>query len=48
MDQELREKLFLDRVKEIQDDLTPFGFIETGLEAETIVDSSGQMWEVVN
>ena len=48
MDQELREKLFLDRVKEIQDDLTPFGFIETGLEAETFVDSSGQLWEVVN
>ena len=48
MDQELREKLFHNRIKEIQEDLTPFGFIDTGLEAETMVDTTGQLWEVVN
>lgn len=47
MDQDLRLKMYQERMREIEDDLTPFGFIETGLEGETIVDDSGQRWTVV-
>ncbi len=47
MDQDLRLKLYEERMREIEDDLTPFGFIETGLEAETFVDNTGQTWTVV-
>ena len=47
MDQDLRLKMYQERMREIEDDLTPFGFIETGLEGETIVDDSGQSWNVV-
>ena len=47
MDQDLRLKMYQERMREIEDDLTPFGFIETGLEMETIVDSGGQKWTVV-
>ena len=47
MDQDLRLKMYEERMREIEDDLTPFGFIETGLGKETIVDDSGQSWNVV-
>ena len=47
MDQELREKLYSNRIKEIQEDLTPFGFITTGLETDSFVDSAGDTWTVV-
>ena len=46
MDQDLRIKMYEERMREIEEDLTPFGFIETGLETETIVDDSGQKWTI--
>ena len=43
-DIDLREKLYGDKMKEIEQDLVPFGFIEDGLEDESIVDNEGQRW----
>ena len=45
-DMDLREKLYGDKMKEIEHDLVPFGFIEDGLEEDTITDSDGQIWTV--
>ena len=46
MDQDLRLKMYEQRMREIEEELTPFGIVNTGMEAETIMDVSGQMWEV--
>ena len=46
-DVDLREKLFADKMKEIEQDLVPFGFIEDGTEEETFKDGDGQTWRVV-
>ena len=46
MDQDLRLKMYEQRMREIEEELTPFGVIDTGLAEETFVDSSGQMWAV--
>ena len=47
MDQELREQMYYNKIREIEEDLTPFGFITTGLENESFTDSTGQRWQVV-
>ena len=31
----------------VEEDLTPFGFITTGLENESFTDSTGERWQVV-
>jgi len=46
MDQDLRLKMYEQRMREIEEELTPFGIMNTGLEPETFLDRSGQMWEV--
>ena len=46
MDQDLRLKMYEQRMREIEEELTPFGLIDTGLEPENFVDRGGQMWEV--
>ena len=46
-DVDLREKMFSDKMREIEQDLVPFGFIEDGTEEETFKDGEGQTWRVV-
>lgn len=41
----LRQALYEKRMQVIEEELTPFGFINTGIEEEKFVDGSGQMWE---
>ena len=47
MDQDLRMKLYKDRMKEIEDDLLPFGEMYDGIERD-FVDSDGQRWTYAN
>ena len=48
-DIDLRMSLMGERAKEIEDDLTPFGFIEDGIEDEsTLVREDGEVWQVFN
>ena len=48
-DIDLRMSLMGERAKEIEDDLTPFGFIEDGIEDEsTLVMEDGEVWQVFN
>lgn len=40
----LRHALYEKRMQVIEEELTPFGFINTGTEEEKFVDGSGQVW----
>ena len=46
-DMDLREKLYGDKMKELEQDLVPFGFIEDGTEEETFQENDGTTWRVV-
>ena len=48
MDQELRTKLYSNRIEEIEQEITPFGFISDGNEDDSFIDSSGTRWETVS
>ena len=45
-DQDLREKMYGDKMREIEQDMVPFGFIQDGLEEETIKEADGTIWHV--
>jgi hypothetical protein len=47
-DLDLREKLYYDKMKEIEQDLVPFGFIQDGVEEKTTTDNEGNVWFNVN
>ena len=40
----IREAMYQDRIKQIEEDVIPFGFIQNGLEEEFVVDS-GDVWK---
>ena len=40
----IREAMYQERIKQIEEDVIPFGFIENGLEEEILVDS-GDVWK---
>ena len=46
MDQDLRMQMYEQRMREIEEQVTPFGLINDGMEPDTFVDTGGQMWEV--
>ena len=43
---DLREKMFADKMREIEESYLPFGIIDDGLGEEEIVDDTGQRWQV--
>lgn len=43
-DVNIRKELYEARIRMIEDEVTPFGFINNGEEDEKFVDSSGQVW----
>ncbi len=45
---DIRKDLYEDKMKQIEDDMTPFGFIDDGVSSEptTFVDDDGQLWRV--
>ena len=47
LDQDLRLKLYTDRMKSIEDDLLPFGIISDGLGQDGFVDTDGTHWNYV-
>ena len=44
MDQDLRTKMYADRMKQLEEDVLPFGFISDGTEIERFTDGDGQVW----
>ena len=43
---DIREKLFSEQMKMLEDDLTPFGFINDGYEDTSFVEQDGTRWKV--
>ena len=44
----IRKELYETRIKMIEEEITPFGFINNGEEENQLVDVSGQVWQVEN
>ena len=44
----IRKELYEARIKMIEEEVTPFGFINNGEEENQMVDVSGQVWQVEN
>ena len=45
-DQDIRRRIYEDQKNAIEQDMAPFGFIDDGLEDETIVDNTGTVWSI--
>lgn len=45
-DQDIRKRIYDERSNEIEQDMAPFGFVDNGLDNETVVDEDGNVWEV--
>ena len=43
-DNDIRKRLYEEQKNQIEQDMAPFGFIETGLEDSTFVDKDGEVW----
>jgi len=44
----IRKELYEARIKMIEEEVTPFGFINNGEEQNQLVDAGGQVWQVEN
>ena len=44
----IRKELYETRIKMIEEEMTPFGFINNGEEQNQLVDAGGQVWQVEN
>ena len=45
-DQDIRRRIYEEQKNQIEQDMAPFGFIDDGLEDETIVDDKGNIWTI--
>ena len=43
-DNDIRKRIYEEQKNQIEQDMAPFGFIETGLEDSTFVDKDGEVW----
>ena len=48
MDINIREDLYGDKIKQMEEEMTPFGFIDDGLSDEHEIDSEGNIWTKVD
>ena len=37
----------IERMKQLEEDVMPFGFVQSGLEVQSFVDNDGQVWRYV-
>ncbi|MBT4661049.1 MAG: terminase [Candidatus Marinimicrobia bacterium] len=44
MDIDIRKDLYGEKIKQVEDDMLPFGFIDGGTEQSFEIDTSGQVW----
>ena len=47
-DMDVRAKLYEEQANAIEQDMAPFGFMNDGLEEETIIDDAGERWTHVS
>ena len=46
LDSNMRQFIYAQQAKQIEDEVLPFGFIEDGREENVIVDDEGQQWQI--
>ena len=44
-DQNIREKMFAEQMKMIEEELVPFGFIEDGQDEDTTIPGDDNVWK---
>ena len=44
-DQDVRKRLYDEQKNQIEQDMSPFGFIMDGTEEETFIDEDGDIWK---
>ena len=47
-DNDIRKRLYEEQRNQIEQDMAPFGFIQDGLDETSFVDSSGDLWQLMN
>jgi hypothetical protein len=47
-DQDVRKRLYEEQKNQIEQDMSPFGFIMNGLDDDTFVDAEGDTWKIDN
>ena len=45
-DVDIRKEIYNERMRHLEEDMLPFGFIQSGMEGENFVDDSGDFWTV--
>jgi hypothetical protein len=45
---DVRKKMWEDQMETLEQDMLPFGIIDDGMEQETVVDTEGQSWDVID
>jgi hypothetical protein len=45
---DIRKQVFDDKLKQLEEDLTPFGFIETGIDPDLDIDDQGNGWSLAS
>ena len=45
---DIRKQVFDDKIRQLEDDLTPFGFIETGIDPDLEIDEEGNGWSLAH
>lgn len=45
---DIRKQVFDEKLKQLEDDLTPFGFIETGIDPDFDIDEHGNGWSLAS
>jgi hypothetical protein len=47
-DLDIRKQMYKDQMEALEQDMLPFGIIDSGQEEESFTDQSGQLWEVAD
>ena len=47
LDQDLRVKLFEEKMRQLEEEVLPIGFLDDGLGEDIFIDSEGDRWTVV-
>jgi hypothetical protein len=45
---DIRKKMWEEQMETLEQDMLPFGIIDDGMVQETIVDTEGQKWDVID
>jgi hypothetical protein len=45
---DIRKKMWEEQMETLEQDMLPFGIIDDGMVQETIIDTEGQKWDVID